>query len=405
MDISVVVLAINREIKVADMISNIIQVFPQKINGEILISNGKSIQTFDISGQALYTKVLNNELKYGQILEECLRKTKGDYVITIDTAYDQILQIIRTLWQNRNSAQVIIASPRKKSQRNNLLEKITSNIFSIPVIDFSSGIRLYQKKILSEIKLTGKESDILLELLIQSRANGWHIQQIPINFRPMNSQDSRSIKINYKMLGNLFRMWQLRNSIDSADYDERAFNSKIPFQRYWQRQRYKIITHMAARFNSILDIGCGSSRILHDLENIVGMDIKANKLRYMKQYGKDLIHGTIFTLPFTSESFDCVICSEVIEHIPFENSIFSEMNRVLQPNGTLIIGTPDYGSLSWPIIEAVYQRVIPNGYADEHITHYTQHSLQNLLEEHGFNLLKIDSILGGEIILHLEKIR
>jgi 2-polyprenyl-3-methyl-5-hydroxy-6-metoxy-1,4-benzoquinol methylase len=38
-----------------------------------------------------------------------------------------------------------------------------------------------------------------------------------------------------------------------------------------------------------------------------------------------------------------VICSEMLEHVPFDARIFTELARVLRPGGTLIVGTPDYG--------------------------------------------------------------
>ncbi|MBN1316616.1 MAG: methyltransferase domain-containing protein [Anaerolineales bacterium] len=414
MDLSVIILSFHKQKSLLEIINRIVQALPDDIQYELLVYDGTSIQAIT---QSEMTESLLNILHpgsgYGRVLKECFKRAQGDHVITLDSDLDQAPLIIHKLWQNRNTAQVVIASNTenvnyqvKKSDRingSNLVRKFANKFLSLPVKDFSSGFRLYQKRVLEGLKLSGEEEDILPEILIQSHANGWHIHQVAINLEPHYSRESRLFKLNLDTVSNLFRMWQLRNSIDSADYDERAYYSKIPFQRFWQRERYKIITRMASKSNSILDIGCGSSRILHDLDNIFGLDIKANKLRYMKRYDKDLVHGTIFTLPFTSESFDCVICSEVIEHIPFDNSIFSEMYRVLRIGGTLIIGTPDYGSINWPIIEAVYQRVIPNGYADEHVTHYTLRSLENLLEDNSFHLVEFDSILNAEIILRLLK--
>ena len=54
------------------------------------------------------------------------------------------------------------------------------------------------------------------------------------------------------------------------------------------------------------------------------------------------------------------------------------------PGGTLVIGTPDYATLGWRIIEPIYGSLMPGGYRDEHITHYTQASLTSILTRHGF---------------------
>jgi len=83
-------------------------------------------------------------------------------------------------------------------------------------------------------------------------------------------------------------MWELRNSILSADYDDRAFDSRIPFQRYWQRRRHAIVTALAEGATTCLDVGCGSSRILGSLDSALGLDIQLSKLRYARKYGTDI---------------------------------------------------------------------------------------------------------------------
>ena len=108
-------------------------------------------------------------------------------------------------------------------------------------------------------------------------------------------------------------------------------------------------------------------------------------------------------LPFRDEAFDCVISSQVIEHISYEESIFTEMWRVLTPGGTLIIGTPDYSTRGWRMIEPIYGHLIPGGYRDEHITHYTREGLGRILLQRGFVAEADDYILGSELIMRWRK--
>ena len=79
------------------------------------------------------------------------------------------------------------------------------------------------------------------------------------------------------------------------------------------------------------------------------------------------------------------------------------MRRVLKDGGLLVLGTPDYGRLSWRIIEGLYHRVIPGGYADEHITHYNREQLVHSVEKLGFLLSDVQYVLGSEMILLFRK--
>ena len=155
----------------------------------------------------------------------------------------------------------------------------------------------------------------------------------------------------------------------------------------------------------VLDIGCGSSRILSALpQGSVGLDILHTKLKYARKFGRALTNGTIWALPFKDEVFDCVICSEVIEHILAGEIPFYEIRRVLKRNGLLILGTPDYSHRTWRIIESIYAVIVPGGYACEHITHYTSESLQKILKKTNFNVEKIEYIFNSEMILKCRKL-
>jgi len=49
--------------------------------------------------------------------------------------------------------------------------------------------------------------------------------------------------------------------------------------------------------------------------------------------------GDARTLPVADESFDVVLCTEVLEHIPEPQRAIDEMARVLRPGGTLLLTT------------------------------------------------------------------
>jgi SAM-dependent methyltransferase len=64
-----------------------------------------------------------------------------------------------------------------------------------------------------------------------------------------------------------------------------------------------------------------------------------------------MIHGNTFRLPFANETFDKVICSEVMEHVHDYRGAVRELARVTRPDGMLAVTIPTATS------ERLYLRV------------------------------------------------
>lgn len=379
---------------------------------EITLVDGGSIDdTTGVARNAGAEVVTQQEPGYGGALKAGFEATTGEYILTLDADLSHDPDFVRPMWESRQEAEIIVASryiPQGSAQMpfvRKVLSIILNKVFtlglSLPVHDISSGFRLYRSSALKGMPIESFDFDVLEEILIRCYAQGWTIKELPFRYLPRQEGASHInlLRFGYAYLRTFRRMWELRNSILCADYDDRAFDSRIPPQRYWQRARHNIITGFAADAGLCLDIGCGSSRILSHVDEVIGADILLRKLRWARKYGKPLVNADIFALPFPDEAFDCVICSEVIEHIAASDTPFLEMRRVLKREGRLILGTPDYGRLSWRIIEALYHRLIPGGYADEHITHYSRKGLVPFMEDLGFALHDVQYVLGSEMIL------
>jgi SAM-dependent methyltransferase len=285
------------------------------------------------------------------------------------------------------------------------LNRTFSRVLSLPLRDLSSGFRIYRRDVLTGLKLQARDFDVLEEILIRIHAEGWRIQEVPFHYMARSSGRShvRLFKFGWAFLKTLVRMWRLRNSVDAADYDFRAFDSPIWLQRYWQRTRHRLILGYLEGRAGILDIGCGSSRIVLDLPAAVGMDILQNKLRWLRSRHRLLIRGSCDRLPFREGSFAAVINSEVIEHVPDAPEILTEMWRVLRPGGILILGTPDYGRWLWWVLEWIYGKVLPGAYAHEHITHFTRKDLAERLRAAGFEILACQYVGFCEMIFNARK--
>jgi len=85
------------------------------------------------------------------------------------------------------------------------------------------------------------------------------------------------------------------------------------------------------RGSKLLDIGCGDKPYeqYFSVNLYVGIDypIKRSVSKYPKRSD---IYADALYLPFKSKSFDVVLSTQVIEHVPDPNSMFKEINRVLR---------------------------------------------------------------------------
>ncbi len=145
----------------------------------------------------------------------------------------------------------------------------------------------------------------------------------------------------------------------------------------------------------VLDVGCGEGR--HTWEAckrnsglVYALDIEEDNLKkvhyslfLMEQKGEVrgkwlLTRGNITSLPFADGSFDKVICSEVLEHIPDDHQAISELVRVLKDNGTLAVSVPSYlpESIIWKLSKTYHSK--PGG----HIRIYKTGELVAKLKQH-----------------------
>ena len=349
---------------------------------------------------------------YGATLRIGFEQARGEYILTLDADGSHDPSFLTAIWAARHNVDVVIASryvpggaaemPRARQALSRTLSRVLRRGLSLPYSDLSSGYRLYRREAVAALELHATGFDILQEVLIRMVAAGYEIREVPLRYRALGTSRAWLARFALSHLKTFLAMWKLRNSIASADYDARAYASVVPLQRYWQRRRYQVITTMAAGSRRVLDVGCGSSRII-GFTRMVGLDIVLAKLRYARRYGNPLVHGSIFELPFKDSAFDCVICSEVIEHVPADERVFSELERVLEPGGVLILGTPDYDRWRWRALEWLYGRLAPGGYADEHITHYSRANLAAFMQARGFTIERVDYVGGSEMIFALRK--
>jgi SAM-dependent methyltransferase len=104
-----------------------------------------------------------------------------------------------------------------------------------------------------------------------------------------------------------------------------------------------LILKYAEKGHRILDVGVGLGRLLSLLPSSFkkyGMDISMNYLKIAQSKGIDVCYALAEDMPYKKDTFDIVVCTDVLEHVLNLNLICNKILSVLKGNGILIVRVP-----------------------------------------------------------------
>ena len=124
----------------------------------------------------------------------------------------------------------------------------------------------------------------------------------------------------------------------------------------------------------VLDVGAGVQPYcgyLADDAECVSMELTA-------AHGTDIV-GSVLEIPLGDNTFDGVICTEVIEHVEDPFTAIGELHRVSRPGALLYLTAP----MSWGL-----------HYEPHDYFRYTKFGLASILERGGFRVLEMHQVGG-----------
>lgn len=192
---------------------------------------------------------------------------------------------------------------------------------------------------------------------------------------------------------------EIEDYLDPAYYEEQVQGSSSKHHEDQLRNYKKLIEPYAGKL--VLDVGAGSGKTVAIMSEkahyAIALDFSPISVRTAKKMihtsGKEENAGVVQSrgevLPFPDNTFDMVTALDFVEHINNEEyeKLIVEIKRVLKPNGTLCIYTPN----KTYFLEYIYKIVFGPGHRPQHFGLKTIPELLAPLGQHGYEVAHLST--------------
>lgn len=142
-----------------------------------------------------------------------------------------------------------------------------------------------------------------------------------------------------------------------------------------------------------------SGRLLHNHLNevsryLVGMDINSEMIRWLSENcgTNNINYGNIENPDdYPQENFDIIVAGEILEHLSNPGQALNSIRSAVKPSTKLLITVPNAYSLKVFCRALLKQELIH----PDHTLHHSPHTLNVLLERHGFSVESYFSFVNG----------
>jgi len=180
-----------------------------------------------------------------------------------------------------------------------------------------------------------------------------------------------------------------------ADYVSYRFDKLNPVMRLArdavQRGKTSVLARLAPPGGTIVDVGCGTGALLHQVRRrygsrfrLIGWDYGGPHLERLAGSGIDVVAAPIEPA-HVPRGADLFVLNQVIEHVPYPDRLLTMLAAALAPGGHIVIETPDIGGLDARWFGGRYW----GGYHfPRHMVLFNRRSLRTLVERSGLEVIE-----------------
>ena len=159
---------------------------------------------------------------------------------------------------------------------------------------------------------------------------------------------------------------------------------------YWLADsKSEVVPTVASHRRRALEIGCATGDFIVRLQELgwtaQGVELDEQAALRAQERGLEVHPGTLESVSLPDDSFDAAFAWMVVEHLPDPKSTLREIHRVLKPDGWFMFSVPNFGCWE-PRVFGRYWDALD---LPRHLQHFTAKSLKRLLDETGFEYVRI----------------